>query len=94
MTVFVAYLGQTLSRRALVKNLPGISIAEMSFPSWIVQPGTLITHWQNVHHAGGTLLGTVALTAATMAIFYTTASDALGEFGHESLRDKLGIQNS
>ena len=78
MTVFVAFLGQTLSRRALFKKSPGISIAEMSFGSWVVQPGTMITHWQTVRHAGGTFLGIVALTATAMAIFYTTASDALG----------------
>ena len=50
----------------------------MSFRSWVVQPGTMITHWENVQHAGGTFLGVVVLIAAAMAIFYTTASDALG----------------
>ena len=82
VTVFVTFLGQTLSRRALAKESPGISIAEISFRSWIVQPGTMITHWQNVQYAGGTFLGIVALIAATMAIFYTTASDALGKSTH------------
>ena len=78
-TVFVAFLGQVLTRRAFSKRSKGITIAEMSMRSWIMQPGTLLTHWQNVGNAAFTILGLIALIAAVVATFYTTASDALGE---------------
>ncbi|KAL8668020.1 MAG: hypothetical protein Q9168_007108 [Polycauliona sp. 1 TL-2023] len=77
VTVFVTFLGQVLSRRALVKKSKGITIAEMSFRSWIMQPGTLITHWETVRYAALTFLGLVSLLCAVTAMFYTTASDAL-----------------
>src|SRR4051794_3923721 len=43
VTVFVACLGQTLSRKAFRKTAwnGGISIAEMNMRTWIMQPGTL-----------------------------------------------------
>ncbi|OJD19541.1 hypothetical protein AJ78_00512 [Emergomyces pasteurianus Ep9510] len=77
VTVFVAFLGQVLSRRALAKRATGISIADMSMRGWIMQPGSLITHWQHVRHSGLTALGMIALTATLMALLYTTAADAL-----------------
>lgn len=77
VTVFVTFLGQVLSRRALVKSSKGITIAEMSFRSWIMQPGTLITHWATVRYAALTFLGLTSLLCAVTAMFYTTASDAL-----------------
>ena len=78
-TVFVAFLGQVLSRRALVKKSKGITIAEMSMRSWIMQPGTMITHWETVRYAAFSFLGGLAMLTALMAMFYTTASDALGQ---------------
>ena len=78
VTVFVAFLGQVLSRRAFIKQSRGITIAEMSMRSWVMQPGTMITHWESVRYAALSFLGTVALTGAFMAMLYTTASDALG----------------
>ncbi|KAL8975853.1 MAG: hypothetical protein Q9205_008030, partial [Flavoplaca limonia] len=77
VTVFVTFLGQVLSRRALVKKSKGITIAEMSFRSWIMQPGTLITHWETVRYAALTFLGLISLLCAVTAMLYTTASDAL-----------------
>lgn len=77
VTVFVTFLGQVLSRRALVKKSRGITIAEMSFRSWVMQPGTLITHWATVRYAALTFLGLISLLCAVTAMFYTTASDAL-----------------
>ncbi|KAI4128463.1 MAG: hypothetical protein LQ347_004173 [Umbilicaria vellea] len=77
VTVFVTFLGQVLSRRAIAKRSKGITIAEMSMRSWVMQPGTMITHWESVKYAGTTSLGAIALTAALMATLYTTASDAL-----------------
>lgn len=47
--------------------------------AWVMQPGTLITHWETVRHAVLTFLGMIALTAALVATLYTTASDALGK---------------
>ncbi|KAI9669243.1 MAG: hypothetical protein M1829_005120 [Trizodia sp. TS-e1964] len=78
VTVFVGFLGQVLTRKAFLKTSSGITIADMSMRSWIMQPGTLITHWETVRYAGLSLLGAVSLTVAFISIFYTTASDALG----------------
>lgn len=77
VTVFVTFLGQVLSRRALVKQSKGITISEMSMRSWVMQPGTLITHFQTVRHTALTLLGLMALTGALVAMLYTTASESL-----------------
>lgn len=77
VTVFVTFLGQVLSRRALVKNSRGITISEMSMRQWIMQPGTMITHWQTFRYAALTFLGFVSLLGALTAMLYTTASDAL-----------------
>ena len=78
VTVFVALLGQVLSRRAFRTKSKGITIAEMSMRSWVMQPGTMITRWETIRFAGLTLIGAMALLAAVMAMLYTTASDALG----------------
>jgi hypothetical protein len=43
VTVFVAFLEQVVSRNAF-KKPGGVSIAHMSMRSWIMQPGTLVTH--------------------------------------------------
>ena len=77
VTVFVAFLGQLLSTRAINMHEKGITIAEMTMRSWVMQPGTLITHKESVRYAAGTFLGLFALLAALMAMLYTTASDAL-----------------
>jgi len=79
VTVFVAFLGQVLSRRALAMKSGGISIAEMSARSWVMQPGTMITHFGSVRFAGRSILGMLSLAATLVAIFYTTASDTLGK---------------
>ena len=79
VTVFVAFLGQVLSRRAFAVKSNGISIAEMSARSWVMQPGTMITHFGNVRFAGRSILGILSLAATIVAIFYTTASDTLGK---------------
>lgn len=84
VTVFVAFLGQVLSRRAFAKRSRGITIAEMTMRAWVMQPGTLLTHFQMVRYAGFTILGALSLVTALTAMLYTTASDALGEgsFSH------------
>ncbi len=63
VTVFVTLLGQILSHRALGER-KSITIAEMSMRSWVMQPGTLITHWESVRYAAVTYLGATALLAA------------------------------
>ena len=77
VTVFVTFLGQVLSRRSIVKASRGVTIPELTMRTWVIQPGFMITHWQHIQHAGLTLLGAITLTAAFVATFYTTASDAL-----------------
>ena len=76
VTVFVALVGQILSKRALGER-KSISVAEMSMRSWVLQPGTMIAHWESVRYAAVTYLGAAALIAALLATLYTTASDAL-----------------
>ncbi|KAE9376051.1 hypothetical protein N431DRAFT_543398 [Stipitochalara longipes BDJ] len=77
VTVFVTFLGQVLSRRSFVKASRGVTIPELTMRTWVIQPGFLITHWQHIQHAGFTVLSAITLTAAVVAVFYTTASDAL-----------------
>ncbi|KAK6330359.1 hypothetical protein TWF696_003455 [Orbilia brochopaga] len=77
VSVFVSFLGQVLSRRALMTGSKGINIAELSMRGWVTQPGTLITHTSSVRFAGLTFLGALSLTATILASFYTTAADTL-----------------
>ena len=76
VTVFVAFVGQALSRRARFQP-KGVTIAEMSMRSWVIQPGTMISHWESVRYAAATKLGVFSLLVSLMAMVYTTASDAL-----------------
>lgn len=79
VTVFVAFLGQVLSRRAFIKNSKGISIAEMSMRAWVMQPGTLFTQGSTIWFTELSILGIFSLIAALAAMLYTTASDGLGQ---------------
>lgn len=45
--------------------------------TWVIQPGFMITHGQHLYHVGISFLGAITLVAAFIAMFYTTASDAL-----------------
>lgn len=81
-TSFVATLGQILTRRALATgngppNKQGISLAETNMRLWILQPGTLITHWTGARYVLASTLGIMTLVAAASATFYTTAAEAL-----------------
>jgi hypothetical protein len=76
---FVTFLGQVLSRRAISKAAKGVTLAEMNMRSWIMQPGTIVTHYDTVRFAALTFLGALSLTAAIMAMLYTTATQALGK---------------
>ena len=77
-TVFVSFLGQVLSRRAFMKNQGrGITLAEMDMRSWVMQPGTMITHFEALKSSILSLLGILSLVAAVVAMLYTTASESL-----------------
>jgi hypothetical protein len=82
VSVYVALLGQLLSRRAFSRKTrhgrgEGISISDMSMRIWIMQPGSLITHWETIRYAGWTALGLLTLLATFSSTFYTTAAEAL-----------------
>ncbi|KAJ5893937.1 hypothetical protein N7495_005628 [Penicillium taxi] len=77
VTICVAFLGQALSRRALMKESRGISIADMSMRAWIMQPGSMIVHWETLRYSALSFLGAIALIATIVAMLYTTAAEAL-----------------
>jgi hypothetical protein len=79
VTICVAFLGQVLSRRALMKDSRGISISDMNMRAWIMQPGSMIVHWEALRYSALTFLGSIALVATFVAMLYTTASQALGD---------------
>jgi hypothetical protein len=78
VTSFVAFLGQVLSRRAFMKEQGrGVTLSELSMWRWVVQPGTLITHWETAVYAGLSVLGILSLLSAILATLYTPATTAL-----------------
>lgn len=80
VTICVAFLGQVLSRRALTRDSRGISISDMNMRAWIMQPGSMIVHWEALRYSALTFLGSVALVSTFVAMLYTTAAQALGKF--------------
>lgn len=79
VSVFVAFLGQFLSRRAIKKGSDGITISDLSMRTWIMQPASMIIHSQALRYSAWTVLGMLTLTATVVAMLYTTAAEALGE---------------
>ncbi|KAI0107192.1 hypothetical protein GGR51DRAFT_571097 [Nemania sp. FL0031] len=77
VTVFVSVLGQVLTRRAISRFSRGVTLAEMTMRNWVIQPGSLLTHWEGLPNAATTLLGALTLIATICSLFYTTASDAM-----------------
>jgi hypothetical protein len=77
VTVFVAFVGQVLTKHSLKLKSKGMTIAEMTMRNWVIQPGSLFTHWEGLRYAAITWLGVLTLLATISSIFYTTASDAL-----------------
>ncbi|KAF1831557.1 hypothetical protein BDW02DRAFT_600681 [Decorospora gaudefroyi] len=78
VTAFVAFLGQVLSRRAFMKDHGrGVTLSELSMWRWVVQPGTLITHWETAKYAGLSILGVLSLLSAVLATLYSSAAAAL-----------------
>lgn len=76
-TVFIGYIGQVLSRRAMASNTKGITLADMSMKKWVVQPGSVFTHLGAVSLAGFTFLGVMSFGVLIATFLYTTASEAL-----------------
>jgi hypothetical protein len=77
VTAFVAFLGQVLSRRAFMKDHGrGVTLSELSMWRWVVQPGTLITHWETAKYAGLSFLGILSLLSAILATLYSSAAAA------------------
>lgn len=91
VTICVAFLGQVLSRRALVRGSRGISLSDVTMRAWITQPGSMIVHWETLRYSGLTFLGTIALIATFVAMLYTTATQALGEFSFHHNNERLFI---
>ncbi|KAJ8064730.1 hypothetical protein OCU04_007048 [Sclerotinia nivalis] len=77
VTIFVNFLGQVLSRRSLIRNSDGVTVAELTMRNWVIQPGFMITNPKILRRAALSILGGITLTAAFVAMFYTTASDAI-----------------
>ncbi|KAL1867693.1 hypothetical protein Daus18300_006249 [Diaporthe australafricana] len=77
VTVFVAFIGQVLTRRAIATNAAGMTMAEMTMRTWITQPGSLLANGSTLRYAGHTLLGILTLIATLVAMLYTTASDTM-----------------
>lgn len=77
-TVFVAFIGQVLWRRAFLKpGNSGVTLAEMDMRSWVTQPGAMITRFGALRSSALSLLGLLTVMAAMVAMLYTTASEAL-----------------
>jgi hypothetical protein len=74
-TIFVTFLGQNLSRSSLASR--DFSIAYMAMRVWVIQPGYVLSHWQNVKYVGITILGVSSLLASLTALLFTTASSTL-----------------
>lgn len=77
VTVFVSFVGQVLTRRSFMRSSRGTTLAEMTMRSWVIQPGSLLTHGETISHAAFSALGAICLTATLAAMFYTSASDAM-----------------
>jgi hypothetical protein len=58
----------------------GVTLSELSMWRWVVQPGTLITHWETAKYAGLSILGLLSLLSAVLATLYSTAATALGMY--------------
>ncbi|KAL8371680.1 hypothetical protein RB595_001468 [Gaeumannomyces hyphopodioides] len=96
ITVFVTFLGQVISRRALSGLNQGVTLAELTLRNMVIQPGTLLTRNDSVRYTARTILGLIAMLATLGATFYTTASDAMvsprlgfGNWGQRTLTGQI-----
>ncbi|KAH8881556.1 hypothetical protein GQ53DRAFT_735008 [Thozetella sp. PMI_491] len=78
VSVFVAHMGQVLTRRAFGDQVRGVTLSELTtLRNWVMQPGTLITGYEAVPIVIRKFLAWICLAAALAASLYTTASDAM-----------------
>ncbi|KAG6094585.1 hypothetical protein E4U31_006198 [Claviceps sp. LM219 group G6] len=78
VTVFITLLGQFITRKSFRKrNRGGMTLAEITMRNWIIQPGSILTHFKTVYCAGPSILGCITLMATISSMFYTTASDVM-----------------
>ncbi|KAG6275601.1 hypothetical protein E4U47_000711 [Claviceps purpurea] len=78
VTVFVSLLGQMITHKSLIRyGRSGMTLAEITMRNWVIQPGSLMTHWESVPYAGFSMLGGLTLIATIISMLYTTASDAM-----------------
>ena len=91
VTICVAFLGQVLSRRALTQDSRGVSISDMSMRAWIMQPGSMLVHWETLRYSALTFLGLIALIATFVAMLYTTAAEALGKLRSNLAHDAQAL---
>ena len=78
VTSCLGALGQLLSRRALKPTPTSTRLSDLYMRNWIVQPGSLFTHFAPLWISGPTLLGALTVMAAVLSLLYTTAATALG----------------
>lgn len=77
VTIFVAFIGQSLTKKAIHQQSDGLTKADMAMRSWILQPGSMLSNGHTLRYAGASFLGVMTLVATIMATFYTTASDTM-----------------
>ncbi|KAL3483514.1 hypothetical protein BJX62DRAFT_249435 [Aspergillus germanicus] len=77
VTVCIACLGQVLSYRVISRFSRGMSIADMSMRTWIMQPGSILMHWESLRYSGGSVLGVLTIISTLVSMLYTTAAEAL-----------------
>jgi hypothetical protein len=77
IAVFVTFLGQVLTKRAFSKSSQAINIAEVTMRSWVNQPSSMLTNYQNLPHLGGTVLGVLTILATIVGFLHSTACGAL-----------------
>ena len=85
VTVILACMGQYFTRKAMSNNSSGITLGDLQLKTLIVLPGTLITQFSSYRRVWRSFVGSISLIACFAAIFYTTASDALGTMCHSHL---------
>ncbi|KAK3403451.1 hypothetical protein B0T20DRAFT_26634 [Sordaria brevicollis] len=77
VAVFVASVGQMLTKRAFDVGSRGVTLGEFGMKNWVVSPGLMFTNIKTWAKVGFTPMGFLCMVATLVAVLYTTASDAL-----------------
>ncbi|KAL0465503.1 hypothetical protein QR685DRAFT_131227 [Neurospora intermedia] len=77
VAVFVASVGQILTKKAFDVGNRGVTLGEFGMKNWVVSPGLMFTNIRFWKKVGFTPLGVLCMLATLVAVLYTTASDAL-----------------